>query len=167
MRGLDAWRRRGFRPATGRSPIAENINLLLSEFRGTCGNYACPYDAFQPLRPLMQRSYCRNAAKPRRGKRRMVNSIEGAIDPEPAHPSRLLEQAINNLSLGLIIFDNKREVVFCNTPTNTSGSALEMPPFQPPSSRNSRMAGSLSIPFIRCRTVAGWPLMRTSPGARK
>jgi len=45
----------------------------------------------------------------------MVNSIEGAIDPEPAHPSRLLEQAINNLSLGLIIFDNKREVVFCNT----------------------------------------------------
>ena len=45
----------------------------------------------------------------------MVNSIEGAIDPEPAHPSRLLEQAINNLSLGLIIFDKKREVVFCNT----------------------------------------------------
>jgi diguanylate cyclase (GGDEF)-like protein len=45
----------------------------------------------------------------------MVSSIEGAIDPEPAHPSRLLEQAINNLSLGLIIFDNKREVVFCNT----------------------------------------------------
>jgi len=45
----------------------------------------------------------------------MVNSIEGAIDPEPAHPSRLLEQAINNLSLGLVIFDNKREVVFCNT----------------------------------------------------
>jgi len=44
----------------------------------------------------------------------MVNSIEGAIDPEPAHPSRLLEQAINNLSLGLIVFDNKREVVFCN-----------------------------------------------------
>jgi len=45
----------------------------------------------------------------------MVNAIEGAIDPEPAHPSRLLEQAINNLSLGLIIFDKKREVVFCNT----------------------------------------------------
>ena len=44
----------------------------------------------------------------------MVNSIEGAIDPEPAHPSRLLEQAINNLSFGLIIFDSKREVVFCN-----------------------------------------------------
>ena len=63
----------------------------------------------------MERSDCRSAAKSRRGKRRMVNSIEGAIDPEPAHPSRLLEQAINNLSLGLIIFDNKREVVFCNT----------------------------------------------------
>jgi hypothetical protein len=30
-------------------PGAEKINLLLSEFRGTCGNYACPYDAFHPL----------------------------------------------------------------------------------------------------------------------
>src|SRR6266567_3105011 len=75
----------------------------------------CISPASHPLRPLMERSYCRNAAKPRRGKRRMVNAIEGAIDPEPAHPSRLLERAINNLSLGLIIFDKKREVVFCNT----------------------------------------------------
>ena len=44
----------------------------------------------------------------------MTDSAERAIDPEPAHPSRLLEEAINNLSLGLIIFDGKREVVFCN-----------------------------------------------------
>jgi len=44
----------------------------------------------------------------------MVNSVERAIDPEPAGASRLLEQAIDNLALGLIIFDNKREVVFCN-----------------------------------------------------
>ena len=44
----------------------------------------------------------------------MVNSVERAIDPEPAGASRLLEQAIHNLALGLIIFDNKREVVFCN-----------------------------------------------------
>src|SRR5882762_4379411 len=44
----------------------------------------------------------------------MVKSVERAIDPEPARASWLLEQAINNLSLGLIIFDNKREVVFCN-----------------------------------------------------
>ena len=44
----------------------------------------------------------------------MANSIESAIDPEPTRASWLLEQAINNLSLGLIIFDNKREVVFCN-----------------------------------------------------
>ena len=29
-------------------------------------------------------------------------------------PAGLLEHAINNLSLGLIIFDSKREVVFCN-----------------------------------------------------
>jgi diguanylate cyclase (GGDEF)-like protein len=44
----------------------------------------------------------------------MANSIERAIDPEPTLASSLLEQAINNLALGLIIFDNKREVVFCN-----------------------------------------------------
>jgi diguanylate cyclase (GGDEF)-like protein len=44
----------------------------------------------------------------------MVDSIQRAINPEPAHPASLLEQAIGNLSLGLIIFDSKREVVFCN-----------------------------------------------------
>jgi diguanylate cyclase (GGDEF)-like protein len=48
------------------------------------------------------------------GERQMANSIESAIDPEPTLASSLLEQAINNLALGLIIFDNKREVVFCN-----------------------------------------------------
>jgi diguanylate cyclase (GGDEF)-like protein len=44
----------------------------------------------------------------------MVNSIERAIGPEPTRPTGLLEEAIDNLSLGLIVFDNKREVVFCN-----------------------------------------------------
>ena len=31
-----------------------------------------------------------------------------------AHPSARLEEAINHLSLGIVIFDEKREVVFCN-----------------------------------------------------
>ena len=44
----------------------------------------------------------------------MVDSVERAIDPEPAHPTSLLEEAVNNLSLGLIVFNKKREVVFCN-----------------------------------------------------
>jgi len=44
----------------------------------------------------------------------MVDSIDRAIDPEPAHPTSLLEEAVNKLSLGLIVFDKKREVVFCN-----------------------------------------------------
>jgi diguanylate cyclase (GGDEF)-like protein len=44
----------------------------------------------------------------------MVDSVERAIDPEPASPAMLLEEAVNNLSLGLIIFDGNREVVFCN-----------------------------------------------------
>jgi diguanylate cyclase (GGDEF)-like protein len=44
----------------------------------------------------------------------MVDSVERAIDPEPASPAMLLEEAVNNLSLGLVIFDGNREVVFCN-----------------------------------------------------
>src|SRR6202521_2308368 len=44
----------------------------------------------------------------------MTGAMERAIDPKPAHRTWLLEEAINNLSLGLIVFDSKREVVFCN-----------------------------------------------------
>jgi diguanylate cyclase (GGDEF)-like protein len=44
----------------------------------------------------------------------MTDSAKRAIDPEPAPPGRLLENAINHLSLGLVIFDNQRKVVFCN-----------------------------------------------------
>jgi diguanylate cyclase (GGDEF)-like protein len=44
----------------------------------------------------------------------MTDTVERTIDPEPARPTSLLEQAIDNLSLGLIIFDGKREIVFCN-----------------------------------------------------
>ena len=44
----------------------------------------------------------------------MVDSIAGAIRPEPAHLSARLEEAINNLSLGIVIFNEKRQVVFCN-----------------------------------------------------
>src|ERR1700676_2032178 len=44
----------------------------------------------------------------------MVDSVERAIDAEPIRLAMLLEQAIDNLSLGLIIFDSKRKVVFCN-----------------------------------------------------
>ena len=44
----------------------------------------------------------------------MTDSVEGAINPEPDHPGRLLEQAVDNLSLGLVVFDGEGEVVFCN-----------------------------------------------------
>jgi diguanylate cyclase (GGDEF)-like protein len=44
----------------------------------------------------------------------MTDTAERAIDPQPAPPSWLLEKAINNLSLGLVIFDRQRRVVFCN-----------------------------------------------------
>jgi diguanylate cyclase (GGDEF)-like protein len=48
------------------------------------------------------------------GDRQMTDSVEPAINPEPDHPARLLEQAVDNLSLGLVVFDGKCEVVFCN-----------------------------------------------------
>jgi diguanylate cyclase (GGDEF)-like protein len=44
----------------------------------------------------------------------MAELIERAGGQEPAHPSSLFEEAFNNLALGVVIFDNKREVVFCN-----------------------------------------------------
>jgi diguanylate cyclase (GGDEF)-like protein len=44
----------------------------------------------------------------------MIDSSKHDAEPGAAHPTRLLEQAINNLSLGCIIFDCKRELLFCN-----------------------------------------------------
>src|SRR6266481_8985314 len=44
----------------------------------------------------------------------MTDSEERTINPEPDHPARLLEQAVDHLSLGLVIFDGKRDVVFAN-----------------------------------------------------
>jgi diguanylate cyclase (GGDEF)-like protein len=44
----------------------------------------------------------------------MMESAGTAIDPEPFDPIRILQEAIDHLSLGVIIFDGKREVVFCN-----------------------------------------------------
>ena len=44
----------------------------------------------------------------------MAECVEQSRNPNPADPARLVEHAINNLSLGLVIFDSRREVVFCN-----------------------------------------------------
>jgi diguanylate cyclase (GGDEF)-like protein len=44
----------------------------------------------------------------------MMESTGTAIDPGPFDPIRILQEAIDHLSLGVIIFDGKREVVFCN-----------------------------------------------------
>jgi diguanylate cyclase (GGDEF)-like protein len=46
--------------------------------------------------------------------RPMVDSAERTGNPNPAPQPSLLEQAVDNLSLALIIFDSKAEVVFCN-----------------------------------------------------
>jgi diguanylate cyclase (GGDEF)-like protein len=44
----------------------------------------------------------------------MTESTGTAIDPEPIDPTRILKEAVNRLSLGVVIFDGKRDVVFCN-----------------------------------------------------
>ena len=44
----------------------------------------------------------------------MMDSTGRAVDPGPANPTRLLPEALNNLPLGLIVFNARREVVFCN-----------------------------------------------------
>jgi PAS domain-containing protein len=44
----------------------------------------------------------------------MTNSNHAAVSPRSASPSSVLEEAIDNLLLGILIFDAKREVVFCN-----------------------------------------------------
>jgi diguanylate cyclase (GGDEF)-like protein len=44
----------------------------------------------------------------------MTDSVEHGMDQEPAHLTLVFEEAINNLSLGVMIFNKKREVVFCN-----------------------------------------------------
>jgi diguanylate cyclase (GGDEF)-like protein/PAS domain S-box-containing protein len=44
----------------------------------------------------------------------MTDRDQLATDPGPADLSTQFEAAINNLSLGIVIFDAKREVVFCN-----------------------------------------------------
>ena len=50
----------------------------------------------------------------RKGSARWRNVSSNPGNPNPADPARLVEHAINNLSLGLVIFDSRREVVFCN-----------------------------------------------------
>jgi diguanylate cyclase (GGDEF)-like protein len=44
----------------------------------------------------------------------MPDLIAHASDADRDHPGRLLLEAVDCLSLGLIIFDKKREIVFCN-----------------------------------------------------
>src|SRR6478752_1255098 len=46
--------------------------------------------------------------------RQMMDSAERPVDPKPATPPPLLEQAVDNLSLALVIFDSNAKVVFCN-----------------------------------------------------
>ena len=44
----------------------------------------------------------------------MVDSVTRAVSPEPVRLNERLEEAIDHLSLGIVIFNAKREVVFCN-----------------------------------------------------
>jgi diguanylate cyclase (GGDEF)-like protein/PAS domain S-box-containing protein len=48
------------------------------------------------------------------GKRHMTDRDQPASEVEPASLQARLEEAIDNLSLGIVIFDANRKVVFCN-----------------------------------------------------
>jgi diguanylate cyclase (GGDEF)-like protein/PAS domain S-box-containing protein len=48
------------------------------------------------------------------GKRHMTDRDQPASEAEPASLQARLEEAIDNLSLGIVIFDANRKVVFCN-----------------------------------------------------
>ena len=48
------------------------------------------------------------------GKRHMTDRDQPASEAEPASLQARLEEAIHNLSLGIVIFDANRKVVFCN-----------------------------------------------------
>jgi diguanylate cyclase (GGDEF)-like protein len=43
-----------------------------------------------------------------------MDSVECAINAEPPRPDGLLAEALDHLSLGVVVFDGRREVVFCN-----------------------------------------------------
>ena len=44
----------------------------------------------------------------------MPDLIASTIETDPDYPGALLVEAVNRLALGLIIFDRKREILFCN-----------------------------------------------------
>jgi diguanylate cyclase (GGDEF)-like protein len=44
----------------------------------------------------------------------MVDVSEVVVDSAPADQRRMLADVFNNLSLGIVVFDDRREVVFCN-----------------------------------------------------
>jgi len=44
----------------------------------------------------------------------MTDSIKQTVHPEPTQPSGLLEAAVDNLTLGIMIFDGNDELLFCN-----------------------------------------------------
>jgi diguanylate cyclase (GGDEF)-like protein len=44
----------------------------------------------------------------------MTNTNQRTIDPRPSDLHALIEEAIHNLSLGIVIFSDQRRVVFCN-----------------------------------------------------
>ena len=48
------------------------------------------------------------------GERHMTDRYQPAADTEPPSLQARLEEAIHNLSLGIVIFDANRRVIFCN-----------------------------------------------------
>src|SRR5690349_6538118 len=106
-----------------RCPSPQNyllINALFSALAGTRRVFRYFKGTSQPrwfvMAPVLKTGTPRMAV----GKRHMTDRDQSAIvpssDPEPGSADlyALPEVAIHNLSLGIVIFNDKREVVFCN-----------------------------------------------------
>src|SRR6202047_4674568 len=91
----------------------KSVNALFSEFRTIRKNAARSLIAFTTL-GFYVGLRCRKRTRIAAGETQMTDSARRATDPESAHPNRLLEAAVNNLALGLMIFDGNGELVFCN-----------------------------------------------------
>ena len=90
------------------------VNVLFSELHGICRNNGLAKLQFNGLTLQYAAAHCLSAANLLLGISLMIDSRERAVDSEPIHPIGLLEAAVNNLALGLVIFDGKGDLVFCN-----------------------------------------------------
>src|SRR5215510_5848630 len=87
------------------------LNGWFSTFDGICPKLRRIKEAIHPPGFLMD-PLTRAEPQAKRQNLGMRDSDKAAIAPAPADGDKRLEEAINNLSLGIVVFNARREVVF-------------------------------------------------------